>query len=284
MGRTVKLSIKARGETDSPRVDDFVDQIRDYFEILDGVERALADDGTNAVVWRIVRASTNSPIELEARPFPLNFAVNIDQRAERVVREVALGMNQLRSLRDRPAYFTDKVLARAESLFERVTNGLDTTIVDSGDDLPKLEITPTVAREAAANTRSVLYPPERPYKEQGSIEGAARGIERDGWGRLVLWIHARLTGEEIKCFVSGDAETVIGDHKIRDVWRNRRIQVYGLLHYKSLGKLTHIEATRVRFLRERADLPSVDDIIDPSFTGGMRSEDYLAKVRDGERS
>jgi hypothetical protein len=283
MSRTVKLSVKARGETDSPRVDDFVDQIRDCFEILGGVERALAD-GTNAIVWRIVSAKTNSPIELEARPFPLNFAVNIDQRAERVVRETALGMSQLRSRRDRPAFFTDKILARAESLFERVTNGLETTIIDFGEGLPTLEITPSVAREAAANTRSVLHPPERPYNELGSVEGTAYAIERDGWGRLVMWMRGKLTGDEVKCLVSGDAEKVIGDHQIRDVWRNRRVLVYGLLHYKGLGKLAHIEATRVRFMRDRADLPGVDDIIDPSFTGGLRSEDYLAKVRDGERS
>jgi hypothetical protein len=284
MSRTVKLSIKARGETDSPRVDDFIDQVRDYFEILDGVEQALAEDGANAIVWRIVRATTNSPIALEARAYPLNFAVNIDRRVEHVVREAATGMYQLRSSRERPSHFTDKVLTRAERLFERVTNGLETTIVEFGDDLPKLEITPSVAREATDNIRSVLHPPERPYKEQGSVEGTARTIDRDGWGHLVLWIREQLTGENVKCLVTGDAEAVIGDHQIRDVWRNRRVQIYGMLHYKGLGKLGHIDATRVRFLRDRTDLPDVDDIVDTNFTDGLSSEDYLARVRDGERS
>jgi hypothetical protein len=284
MSRTVKLSIKARGETDSPRVDDFLDQVRDYFEILDGIEQALAEDGTNAIVWRIIGATTNSPIALEAQAYPINFAVNIDRRVELVVRDAAIGMYQLRSQRERPPHFTDKVLTRAERLFERVTNGLETTVVDFGDDLPKLEITPSVAREAAANTRSVLYPPERPYKEQGSVEGTARTIDRDGWGHLILRIREQLTGEDVKCFVTGDAEMVIGDHQIRDVWRNRRVQIYGLLHYKGLGKLGHVDATRVRFLRDRSDLPGIDDIVDPDFTGGLRSEDYLARIRDGERS
>jgi hypothetical protein len=284
MSRIVKLSVKARGETDSPRVDDFLDQVRDYFEILGGVEQALADDGTNAIVWRIVSATTNSPIALEVRAYPLNFAVNVDRRVDQVVRATALGMNQLRTQKERPPFFTDKVLLRAEKLFERVINGLETTVVDFGSDLPKLEITTSVARTAAANTRSVLHPPERPYKEQGSIEGTARSIDRDIRGRLILWIRDQLTGEDVKCFVTGEAEVILGDHKIRDVWRNRRIQVYGLLQYKGLGKLNYIETTRVRFLRDRADLPSLDDIIDPNFTGGMRSEDYLARIRDGERS
>jgi hypothetical protein len=210
--------------------------------------------------------------------------VNVDRRSELVLREAAIGMQQLRTRRERPPHFTDKVLARAEKLFHRITNGLETTVVDYGPDLPKLELTPLIAREAAANTRGVLRPPERPYKEQGSVEGTARGIDRDGWGHLILWIHHRLTGDEVKCFISGQAEGELGDHKIRDVWRNRRVQVYGTLHFKGLGKLNYIDAVGVRFLRDRSDLPSVEDILDPDFTGGIRSEEYLARLRDGESS
>jgi hypothetical protein len=282
MARTIKLSISARGESDSPKVDDFLNQVRDYFEIMDGVEQAIAEDGTNAIEWRIVGATTNSPIALEAQAFPTVYAVNIDRRVEIVTRQTALGLQQIRTRRERPTYFTDKVLARVERLFERVTNGLDTTVVDFGDALPKLEITPRVAREAAANVRSVLKPPDKPYTEIGSVEGTARSIDRDKWGRLVLYIHGRLTGEEVKCFVSGQAADDLGEHQIRDVWRGRRIQVYGTLHFKGLGKLQHVEATRIRFLRDRSDLPGADDIYDPDFTGGLRSEDYLARLRDGE--
>jgi hypothetical protein len=282
MSKTIKLSITARGETSSPRVDDFLDQVRDYFEILDGVEEAIAEDGVNAIEWRIVGATTNSPIALEAQAFPTVYAMNIDRRVEMVTRQTALGLQQIRLRRERPPYFTDKVLARVERLFERVTNGLDTTVIDFGDELPKLEITPPVAKEAAANVRSVLTPPDKPYSELGSIEGTARSIDRDGRGHLILYIHGRLTGEEIKCFVSGAAADDLGEHQIRDVWRGHRVQVYGTLHYKGLGKLNQVEAIRVRFLRDRSDLPSVEDIADPDFTGGLKSEDYLARLRDGE--
>jgi hypothetical protein len=132
-------------------VDDFLGQVGDYFAILDGVEQAIAEDGTNAIEWRIVGATKNSPIELEARAFPTVYAVNIDRRVELVTRQTAFGLQQLRTRRERPSYFTDKVLARAEKFFDRVTNGLDTTVVDFGDELPKLELTPVVASEAAAN-------------------------------------------------------------------------------------------------------------------------------------
>jgi hypothetical protein len=282
MAERIKLSIRARGAVDSPTVEDLLDQIRDFFAILKGVEEAIAEDGTNAIEWRIVRASTNSPIEFEGQAFPVNFAVNVDRRAGLVVRYTAAGMQQLRTRGDRPAYFTDKVVRRAEQVFQRVTNGLDRTLVDFGNELPNLELTPPIAREAVKNAVAVLKPPENTYSEVGSIEGTARSIDRDRSGRLVLWVHHRLTGEDVKCFVSGQAEQELGEHKIRDVWRGKRVQVYGVLRFKGLGKLDRADGTMLRFLRDREDLPGVDDILDTEFTGGLRSEDYIARLRDGD--
>jgi hypothetical protein len=281
MNRVIKLSIKARGESDSPTVDDLLDQVRDYFDILKGVEEAVADDGSLAIEWRIIGASSNTPIALEAAAFAKNYAVNIDRRAEIVVRQTAYGLRQLQSSSERPTNFTNRVIAKAERMFERVTNGLEQTTVDFGPDLPPIDMTPTMARNAAANARRVLDPQNRPYREQGSIEGFAQRVERDGFGRPLLWLRHRLTGETIKCLVSGEAYAELETHQIRDVWRHRRVQVYGVLHYRSLGILSQIDAINVRFLRDRSDLPTVDDIVDENFTGGLGSEEYLERLRDG---
>jgi len=282
MTRKITLSIRARGVTDSPTVEDLLDQIRDYFALLAEVETAIADDGRTAIEWRITRASKSSPLELEATPFPKDFAVNIDRRAELTIGHTAFGLNALSTGDQRPSYFTDAALLRAEKIFERVTNGLDETAIDYGEGLPKLDITPSVARAGAANTRNVMTPRAKPYKELGSIEGHAQSVDRDGFGRRVLYVRYRLTGETIKCLVSGEAEREVENHQIKDVWRYRRVQVYGMLHYRGIGNLREIDAIRVRFLRDRSELPSVEEILDPDFTGGLRSEDYLARLRDGE--
>jgi hypothetical protein len=284
MSRKITLSIRARGPTDSPTVDDLLDQLRDYFDILGGVEEAIAEDGSRAIEWRIVKATTNTPITFEAGAFPKDFGVNIDKRAEIVTQHTALGLSALQYGGERPPYFTDTVLLRAEKMFGRVTNGLDKTIIDHGPGLPALEITPVSARTAAANTRNVLTPKAKQYKELGSIEGNAQSIERDGFGRRILWVRYRLTGKNIKCMVSGEAERELENHQIKDVWRYRRVQVSGMLHYRGLGDMREVEAIRVRFLGDRNELPSIDDILDPDFTGGMRlrSEDYLARLRDGD--
>ena len=282
MSRRIKLRICVGDHGDAPTVEDLLDQLRDYFAILEGVEQAVAEDGRQAIEWRIVKATTNTPIEFEAAPFAKHFATNVDNRVELVIRHTALGLDALSRGADRPAHFTEQVLLRAEKLFERVTNGLAETLVDYGEGLPALDITFETAKTAAANTRSVLTPKARPYKELGSIEGNIQTIERDGFGRRILYVRYRLTGDPVKCYVSGEAERELETHTIKEIWRFRRVQVYGLLHYKGLGNLKEIEAIGVRFLRDGSELPTVDDIIDPDFTGGMRSEDYLTKLRDGD--
>jgi hypothetical protein len=283
MSRKITLTIRGSGETDFPSVEDFSDQLRDHIEVLKQVEQAIGD-GTNAVVWRVVKTETKSPVHVEAEAFSIHYAVHIDDRADAVARHAALGLQTLIEGRERPSYFTDEALRAAEKIFERVTNGLDTTVLDYGPDLPRLEITPPVARAALNNTHKVLRPDERQYEELGSIEGYAKKIETDGYGRHLLWVHHRLTGEDIKCVMTGDAFLELEKHRIGDVWKGRRVQVYGRLHYKGLGRLSSAEALSFRFLRERNELPDIDDIQDTNFTGGQRSEDYLARLWNGERS
>jgi hypothetical protein len=283
MARTIKLSIRARGVTDSPTVGDLLDQLRDYFAILEGIEEAIAEDGRHAIDWRITNASKASPLTIEATPFARDYGVDIENRSEAVTRHAAIGLAALQTTAERPAFFTDRVLQRAEKMFERVTNGLDTTFIDMGIGLPVIDLTPGKARIAASNVRNALTPKAKPYNELGSIEGYAQSIERDGFGRRILWVRYRLTGEKIKCLVSGEAEKQLENHQIKDVWRYRRVQIYGMLHYRGLGDLREVEAIRIRFLRDRNELPTVDDIIDPHFTGGLSTEEYLARLReDGE--
>jgi hypothetical protein len=257
-----------------------LDQIR-VFEILNGVEQAVAEDGRRAVDWRVTKATTNTPIEIELAAFPKDFGINIDHRVDIVTKHTAIGLSALQIRADRPEFFTDEVLTHAERLFERVTNGLDRTSIDYGKTLPTLDLTPAHARQAIANVRATITPKARPYKELGSIEGNVQKIERDGFGRRVAWVRERLTGETVKCLVGGEAERELEQHQIRDIWQFRRVRVYGTLHYKGLGILKEFDAIRVRFMLRNDELPTVDDILDKDFTGGLTSEEYLARLRDG---
>lgn len=286
MERVIRLSITGRGAgTDAPTVDDLFDQVRDYFDVMQEVEKALAEDGINAIDWRVVSASANSPIELAIAPFPREYAVNIDRRADVTVEAAANGFRLLQEGDEEPPYFSEKAVETAERFFARVMNGLSRTKVDHGGKLPALEVTPENARAAVKHTEAILNPPgSSPYKELGSLEGYVHRVEKDGHGRPIVRIRLRLTGTIIKCFVAGRAREKVEREQIAEVWSGRRILVVGTIHYKAVGRLSHVNATDVRFFRERGALPGLADIEDVGFTGGRRSEDYLELVRDGELS
>lgn len=284
MARTIKLSISARGEGHAPTVDDLLDQVRDYFEILNGVEEAVAEDSSRAIEWRVVDASKVNPITIEAAAMAREFAVNVDQRAEAVLGYTADGLEMLQTDHARPPYFTDKVLARAEKLFARVTNGLDGTKIEYGKGLPVLALTPMNARIALQNAQTALRPASKPYQELGAIEGFTNKLELDGHNRPLLWVKHRISHKSVKCILSGDALAVVQEHRAGDILETSRVRVAGTISYKALGEIREIHAIKVEFLRTRDELPGVDDILDPDFTNGIRSEEYLDKLRNGKLS
>jgi hypothetical protein len=42
-----------------------------------------------------------------------------------------------------------------------------------------------------------------------------------------------------------------------------------------------VEADAVQFLRPREELPRASEIVDENFTGGLKSEEYLERLRNG---
>ena len=286
MTSPINFSISGHNaETDAPTVDDLVNQVGDYVSIMRAVEEALADDGASEIEWRVTNAKKNSPLELEITPFPRRHGVNIEQRVHKVKEHTAAGLALLTAKAERPSFFNDSVLEKVERLFRRVTNGLSLTKVEYGPDIQRtVEITPSIARTAVSHISTVRVPKERPYRELGSVEGFLKGIDRDGFGRAIIYVKLRLNGEIVKCLVSEIAESEVERHQIGDVWKNLRVRVAGTIYYKSLGRISKIDADVVQFLRHRDELPSSSDIINKNFTGGLASTEYLEKLRNGELS
>ena len=284
MGRIIKIKIEGRGDgTDAPVAEDLLDQIRDYLEILRGVEEAIAEDGQNQIVWRIVNATRSSPIQFELEAYARHYGTDVTRRVTAVAQRTAEGLALLQARPERPPYFSDDALKRAERVYERVTNGLSLSNIDFGPGIGQVVATAAVARSAAKNAELALKPVDKPYSELGSIEGLARGVDVDGHGRRLLNIRHRLTGENVKCILRGNALNVVERHMVKDVFQGFRVTVSGTIRYRSLGHIFQVEATDILFA-PREGLPGVDDILDESFTGGLRSEDYLERLRDGRLS
>jgi len=288
MTRAVRFTISGDGaETDAPTLEDVLDQMRDFLDILRGVEEAAVGAPGSVIEWRVVHASRASPLALEIQPFPKQFATNINKRVEIVVTETAWGLAALQDRAERPRHFTNDVMRKARRAFMRVTNGIGVSGADFGPGLPKIALTPSVARGAARNVETVLASRDKPYQEIGSIEGHFRGVEMDGYGRRIAHVLDRISGDLVKCVIGRDAKAAIdavASRQIGDVWHTTRVLVHGRIFLNGPGKVDHIDAEGFRFVAARSDLPTIDDIIDPDFTDGMRSEEYLERLRDGTLS
>lgn len=281
MANPIRVTIRGSDAlgTDAPKVEDLLGQMRDFVDLLKGVERAL-DDGGAKIVWRVTDVTKNSPIAFEISPFPDDPAAYVDDRAFRVERAASDGLRLLQDGVERPPYFTDEVMPKALQIHKRITNGLaETTIKFPVFEMP-LVITKSDAATVtrAAEARQAEAPVA--YRELGSIEGFFAKAELDGMGRPVLWFRRRIDNQLVKAVAAGDAFRQFEGLRLGDVWGGARIRVYGTIHYKNLGVIDHIKASALEAL-DASPLPGLADIIDPDFTGSLTTEQFLSEVRNG---
>ena len=257
-------------------------QIQDLVAILHGVEEAVSKDSSKAIVWRVTDATKRSPLTIELTPFPKAFAINIDNRAEKVVGVTALGFQQIAKLGTRPDYFTDPVIEKAERIYTRVINGLEETHVDFPEytDVQQVEISRALAQKSIEHIKEIKGSTPVAHRELGSIEGYIARIELDKSKRPIVWLRARLDGQMIKCESTQKGLERIGHFKIAEVIEGLRVRIYGLLKYKDLDKIASVDVEGVHVFDSDKELPEPSDIISPNFTKGVESSTYLEGLRD----
>jgi hypothetical protein len=281
MAKPVRVTITGTADTvsDAPTVDDLIGQLRDLADVFRGVEKALLPKRGGELVWRITDASRNSPLSLELTPYSHDADAEIDERAAKVEKATAEGLMALRRGDARPAYFTDDVLPKAQRLYQRVRNGLaETTIRFEPGVAEPIVIDRPAAEQAEHAAEAVKGEASIPYREIGSVEGFITKPELDGFGRAILRFKSRLTGAEVKAYASGEAFHQVEALRLSDVWHGARVRVYGLIQYKGLGQIEVINASGIELL-DTESLPGIDDITDPSFTGGLSTEQFLREQR-----
>lgn len=282
MVKPVTITIRGPkdGGAEAPSVDDLLGQIRDLVDVLQGVERATEANAKSELEWRVTDAKMNSPISLELTPFGHGPVDALLARIERVERTTADGFRALRSGHVQPPFFNNETLAKARRMHARVLNGLTDTLLafDFSIEPTPVVIDPPAARKVESAIESAVAAESAPYREFGSIEGYVTKPELDGHNRAILRFRARLGGAEVKAYASGDAFHQVEALRLSDVWHGVRVRVYGTIHYKSLGIVEVINATGMEVL-DRDRLPGINDIVDPDFTSGLTTEEFLQELR-----
>ena len=267
---------------DAPTVDDLLCQVQDLVFILHEVEGAIAQDGSQELVWLVTNATKSSPITLEVTPVPSTFGMNVDLRAANVVGATARGLHGLRESSEPPMYFNDAAIASAERVSTRVTNGLATTTIDCSEYIgePSVELTPDVALQTKTNIEKLKSPKPITYRELGSVEGYIARVELDGYGRPLVWIRTRLDNELVKCISQNRGLDRIGHLEVSEVLKGLRVLVHGIIHYKDLAKIKEVHAEGVQVFPPDNELPDSDSIVSPNFTAGVEASAYLKTLRE----
>lgn len=286
MQKPVRLIIisSLSNREEAPTVSDFLAQVRDFVKVLEGVEQALSETGKSDIEWRITRATTSSPITLEITPFSVDPAVNIDRRVARVNSAVTSGLRQLAQGVDRPQYFTTEVLPSAVALFSR-TGQIARTEIQIPDDAISDPIivdqtsAQLIKHDHAESPHEIIHT-RISYREIGSVEGHVRSVERDGRDHSIIRLTDRVGQESIKIRLPRAALKNLENQRIGDIWQGLRVRVYGTITRDSDDRLRSVTAESVEVLDQRR-LPSIDEIRDPLFTGGIQSERFLDELRNG---
>ena len=284
MTKPIKITVRGTNNrgNDAPTVQDLLSQIQDFVSVLHGVEDAVSDDGKSEIVWRITNATKNSPITFEITPYPKNHAMNIDRRAEKVIGFAAEGLRAITTSNERPMYFSDQVIGKAEKIYNRVTNGLAETLVDFSEyeNAPELLVTKHTAKAGAENIAGIRKPPPIAHRELGSLEGHIAKVEIDGLHRPIVWLRSRLDGQMVKCVSGEGGLDRIGHYEVMEVLRGLRVRVHGLMNYKDLEQIANIEVDGVHVFEPDDELPDMRAIVSPDFTAGIEASAYLKALRE----
>jgi hypothetical protein len=223
----------------------------------------MSPHGTEIVEWEIAGASMQSPLTIRLR----------GKESQPVIAAIVAGVSLLNSGRSCPPYFTPDALSCVRKLVNHSgIHGVFPTVVAVTLRVP----VERVAAENAAWAMKSLELMKQTRREYGSLRGELRELSTSSRKRDKLVLVDRLTDEETTCYVD---ETL--DAEIRRAWK-RRVEITGRIEVNRTTRKKVIYVERLRILRERSELPQIENLHGIDLTGGVESSEYVRNLRDDD--
>lgn len=262
-------------------VEDAMQQVLDVVRLHNEAQQAISSP-SEAFVWRLERASANSPFSVVALAEAADPTVDIEPFVRRAKHEVSAGLRRLARDGEPSPWMGPEAIRLARCVFERNRNGIGTTEVGFGDD-DAFAIDPKLADSGLRAVSGI-----------DAINIEARVGDRRAWGEIegVMVAVGRYRNKPaiqmrthqyafVWCTLSEELVAEYGgQHKMEEVWQGRAIGVEGELIYSNGGKL-RIVATGIRTI---PNVPRIDleAVLDPDFTAGLDPVEYLRQFHGGE--
>lgn len=260
------------------------DAMRQVLDTLELLEKAAPADDPGRVVWRLARASTNSPFTVVAASASLDPTVSVALVAAEQAVRFRTGVRELIEDGTRPAWMDAAALSTAKRLFDRNLNGVGRTDIGflEGD---VIFITRPEAMRATLNVDQIIIRERLRIEdfsrtEHGSVEGHILAATTY-YSKPALVLKERLSGDRVTCVLAADLAERLGPNRhLSDVWKGRRVLVSGALFYGDEGHLAKIEALALEEVREEA--VDLNELRSLGLAGGLRPAEYLARRGEDE--
>lgn len=269
------------GATDlSQKVQDVFGHVLDLFDLL--AHSGQLDD--DAIAWRLISVSMNSPLTVVAEAIASRPAPNLNvERVARVQRQrFTENMSELKRGRVPDVWRGAREVKRIGRAFNVAQAGTTRVQVfdEAGKQQEEVELLPSDLLEVQkALAVAVAEATPRPKEQRGSIEGHLLGVGTF-YGLPAIKLCERKSHTDVWCTVTdAHRQQVAADTDFEDVWEGRRVLVEGVLIYDTGGSLSRVFADTVQVIETRE--VSTEALRDAEFTHGLSAADYLERFREG---
>lgn len=261
-----RVTLTVRGELREISLESFVLILRESHSILQELDKAISEQRNGTLKWVISGLQSGSAvIEAESR-----VTRGDEDFGPEVVQHFIDGIHVIQIQGVTPARFSlDSMFSMRKIVRTLGTNGVSTLDVA----VPELDKSVELSSEAETNVQALVGVH---HKSIGSVEGRLELISIHQRSRRFNVYHS-ITRKAVRCNLPKEIENeVVGS-------LGRRVIVSGLVSYNIRGEPLSVNVDNLRVLKEENYLPSIDDMLGmaPDITGGLTTEDYIRRLRDG---
>lgn len=221
------------------------------------------------VRWDVVRVKMQSPLELTLRPEVIEPGTRKKNRKlrEKLVVTTLKGVTGIEKGTALPEFFGDRAVNGFRQMLKAVKKEGGQLSFESTRE-SRIALT-----EAASQHLEELDFRTRDYIDYGTIEGKLDVISVHDKPSCAVW--ETLTNIRVECSLSEDQLVEATRHL------GRRVAIAGRIHYYNHAPRRLEVAEPIRVLRDVSELPQIGDIEPIDITGGLSSEEFIRRQRNG---
>lgn len=259
------------GEVDAEA---FVAILSDTIRSLKQINGAVSDFGAANISWRITSAGMSSPLFATLRG--QQESMDESPYVDRVVGAFVNGVNSLEAADGCPEYFSKESLRLMNAMTRTFARGVKR--IEFRTNGTTAAVTKKTAENAIKAIRKLEHEEAKRagrYTEHGTIEGHLTDLSELSENDKLVIIDA-LTNHKTVCYFRGKGLEM----SAREAWK-KRVAITGEITVdRPTGLALEVRVEEIRIIRDRDELPQIEDLYGFDITGGVEPSEYVRGLRD----